>query len=111
MKTETQNLAALVRLALQNKTFIPVVYAEIISALTALQTASEIIPFSPQGITDLVAGLHEALSVLSGLVYIISCGKTGVDRRYRTALVKQANKLHTKLTRCLHECGYTQVIQ
>ena len=82
MKTETKNLAALIQLALQKKTFIPVSYAEITNALNALKTALEILPFCNQYTHEVNTSLQQAADVLAGLVYLISTRTLLIKNKY-----------------------------
>lgn len=111
METETNNLAALVRLALQKKTFIPVSYAEITTTLNALNTALEILPYCNQYTQDVNVNLQRAADVLSGLFYLINTGALSIKNSSSQTLLYDISDLHKKINVCLQQYYNPEIIQ
>ena len=111
MKSETTNLAALVQLALQEKTITSVRNTEITNALAALESALEILPFSGQGPVDTNAQLKQAAHILSGLLYLLTSGIFWLSNNSCKNLTVQAGRLHKEINGCLHRYYDMHVIQ
>jgi hypothetical protein len=110
MNTETKNLAALVQLALQKNTFIPVSSAEIKAALNALTTALDIFPYYNQYTHDVNANLCQSSDVLSGLFYLISTHTLLIKNGNHQTLLENISDLHKKVNLYLKQYSNPEIL-